>query len=103
MQLGLALTARSLVLPPVVAAELLAAPGTDMAMRQRILDVPLLPTGDGYWHRVGSIRALLQSHGRRARLGDALISQSCIDHDVQLITRDGDFRTYAQYCGLKLA
>jgi len=92
-----------LVLPPVIAAELLAAPGTDADMRRRILDVPLLPTGDGYWHRVGSIRALLQSHGRRARLGDALISQSCIDHDVPLITRDGDFRSYVEFCGLKLA
>jgi predicted nucleic acid-binding protein len=103
VQLDLALTARSLVLPPVIAAELLAAPGADSAMRRRMLDVPLLPTGDGYWHRVGDMRALLRSRGRRARLGDALISQSCIDHDVALITRDNDFRAYAEFCGLKLA
>jgi predicted nucleic acid-binding protein len=26
-----------------------------------------------------------------------------IDHDVPLITRDGDFRHFAKHCGLKLA
>jgi predicted nucleic acid-binding protein len=36
-------------------------------------------------------------------LGDALIAQSCIDHDVPLITRDTDFRHFAKHCGLKLA
>jgi predicted nucleic acid-binding protein len=39
----------------------------------------------------------------RARLPDALIAQSCIDHDVALITRDRDFRYFAKYCGLRLA
>jgi predicted nucleic acid-binding protein len=31
-----------------------------------------------------------------------LIAQSCIDHDVALITRDADFRHYAAEGGLKL-
>jgi hypothetical protein len=39
----------------------------------------------------------------KARLPDALIAQSCIDHDVALITRDVDFQKYADHCGLKLA
>jgi predicted nucleic acid-binding protein len=38
-----------------------------------------------------------------ARLLDALIAQSCIDHDVMLIARDDDFRHFAKHCGLKLA
>jgi len=31
-----------------------------------------------------------------------LIAQSCIDHHVPLITRDGDFRPFARYAGLTL-
>jgi predicted nucleic acid-binding protein len=36
-------------------------------------------------------------------LADALIAQSCIDHEISLIARDGDFRHFAKHCGLKLA
>ena len=32
----------------------------------------------------------------KARLGDALIAQSCIDAHVVLLTRDRDFRTFAE-------
>lgn len=40
--------------------------------------------------------------GRRARLGDALIAQACIDADVPLLTRDADFQVFAEVGGLKL-
>jgi predicted nucleic acid-binding protein len=40
--------------------------------------------------------------GIRAKTADALIAQSCIDHDVALITRDRDFRHFVRHCGLKL-
>ena len=39
---------------------------------------------------------------RKARLGDALIAQSCIDQGVPLLTRDGDFRAFANAAGLDL-
>jgi predicted nucleic acid-binding protein len=32
--------------------------------------------------------------GFKAKLADTLIAQSCLDHDVPLITRDGDFRHF---------
>jgi predicted nucleic acid-binding protein len=35
-------------------------------------------------------------------LGDALVAQSCIDEDVPLLTRDRDFRAFAQAAGLNL-
>jgi predicted nucleic acid-binding protein len=41
--------------------------------------------------------------GRRARLGDALIAQSCIDRGIRLITRDRDFRAFADDAKLTLA
>jgi predicted nucleic acid-binding protein len=39
---------------------------------------------------------------RKARLGDALIAQSCIDGGVPLITRDRDFQAFADTAGLNL-
>jgi predicted nucleic acid-binding protein len=58
---------------------------------------------DGYWQRAGESRRALKTHKLKARIADALIAQSCIDHDVALITRDVDFRHFAKHCGLKLA
>ena len=64
--------------------------------------IRLDPT-EGYWVRAGEARRLLHKHGLKAKVADALIAQSCIDHDVALITRDRDFRHFAKHCGLKLA
>jgi hypothetical protein len=44
----------------------------------------------------------LLSQGFKARLGDTLIAQSCLDHDTPLLTRDIDFRHFARLAGLKL-
>jgi predicted nucleic acid-binding protein len=45
----------------------------------------------------------LLGKGLKARLGDALVAQACIDHNIPLIARDGDFRHFVKHCGLKLA
>jgi predicted nucleic acid-binding protein len=39
---------------------------------------------------------------KKARLGDALIAQSCLDHRLPLITRDRDFVAFADAAGLDL-
>jgi hypothetical protein len=39
---------------------------------------------------------------RKARLGDALIAQSCIDHGIPLLTRDRDFCAFAEASGIDL-
>jgi hypothetical protein len=44
----------------------------------------------------------LLAQGRTARLADALIAQSCLDHDVPLITRDAEFRHFARVRPLEL-
>lgn len=38
--------------------------------------------------------------GRKARLGDALIAQSCVEAGVALITRDRNFQALAEAAGL---
>jgi predicted nucleic acid-binding protein len=81
----------------------MSAPEADRKVAALLEGLRMLPLRDRYWERAGALRRTLRAHGRRARLGDALISQSCLDHDVPLITRDRDFRAYAEFCGLRLA
>lgn len=96
-----ALADQTVVLPPAVLAELLSAPRLDPEVARTFADLPMLEVLGGYWQRVGSVRASILRGGNRARLADALIAQSCIDHDVPLITRDRDFRHFVEF-GLAL-
>jgi predicted nucleic acid-binding protein len=97
------LRAGDLVLPPVTLTEALSSPLITAEAMALLLTLPLLAETDGCWERAGGARRLLRSKGLRARLGDALIAQACVDANVPLITRDSDFRHYAAHCGLRLA
>ena len=90
-------------LPPVVLTELLSDPALSDRVRTVIAAFERLEINEGYWERAGDTRRKLKTLGLRAKIADALIAQSCIDHDVALITRDPDFRHFAKHCGLKLA
>ncbi|MBV9569696.1 MAG: PIN domain-containing protein [Alphaproteobacteria bacterium] len=98
-----ALSAGEIVLPPPVLSEIFSDAQMPAQHAALVQQLPLLEIFDGYWFRVGRSRATVLAKKRRARLPDALIAQSCIDHDVPLIKRDGDFDHFAAYCGLKLA
>jgi predicted nucleic acid-binding protein len=102
-QIATAFTASDLVLPPVVVTEILSDPAGASALETLIGQLPTLELHNGYWTRAGTTRRHLRSRGFKARVGDALIAQSCLDHDVALITRDRDFRHFAKHCGLRLA
>lgn len=97
-----ALSDKQAVMAPVVLSELLSDPKLPSQVAASLADLPLIQTTDGYWQRAGLLRAKVLSRGRRARLGDALVAQSCIDEDVPLLTRDRDFRAFAQAAGLDL-
>ena len=98
-----ALTASDICLPPAVLTEMLSNPASQREMMETVAGFTLLPILDGYWERAGACRRLLKEKGVKAKVSDTLIAQSCIDHDVALITRDADFRAFAKHCGLKLA
>lgn len=98
-----ALAANAACLPPVVLTEALSEPTLPKRHRDLVLSLPILLISDGYWLRAAAARAAVTAHKLRARLPDALITQSCIDHDVTLITRDRDFRHFVTHCGLRLA
>ncbi len=97
------LASGNMAFPPVALTEILSEPSLPDHQRAIVLALPLLDTTKGYWVRAATVRATVLAHRVRARLPDALIAQSCIDHDVALITRDRDFRHFAKHCGLKLA
>ncbi len=97
-----ALEDRQVIMVPVVLTELLSDPKLPSSVAETLSDVPLINTDSGYWQRAGGLRAKVLAKRRKARLGDALIAQSCIDGGVPLLTRDRDFRAFAEAAGLDL-
>jgi len=97
-----ALEDRQVVMVPVVLTELLSDASLPSNVVKAISDLPLLEVTSGYWRRAGALRAKVLAKRRKARLGDALIVQSCIDQSIPLITRDRDFRAFAMAAKLNL-
>jgi predicted nucleic acid-binding protein len=100
--LDAALQDRQVLMPPVVLAEILSDSKLPKMIAGSLSDIPLIDIANGYWERVGELRAEVLAKGRKARLGDALIAQSCIDRGIPLLTRDRDFHAFADAAGLDL-
>ena len=96
------LEARQVVMVPVVLTELLSDPKLPSAVAETLSEVPIIEIEPGYWQRAGVLRAKAIAKGRKARLGDALVAQSCIDGNISLLTRDRDFRAFGDAAGLDL-
>jgi len=97
-----AMRTRILFLPPPVLSEILSDPKLPDEVEKILLQFPLLPTRPGLWERAGKTRALILRHKKKARLGDALIAQFCLDEDIALVTRDTDFTVFERLVNLKI-
>jgi predicted nucleic acid-binding protein len=97
-----ALSDKQTVMAPVVLSELLSDPKLPSQVAASLAGLPLIEITAGYWQRAGLLRAKVLARGRRARLGDALIAQSCIDEGVLLLTRDCDFDALETAAGADL-
>jgi predicted nucleic acid-binding protein len=97
-----ALRERHLLMVPAVLTEVLSDPKLPAEVAAVLRDLPLIEAEPGYWQRAGELRAKVLGQRRKARLGDALIAQSCVDRAVPLLTRDRDFRAFAEAAGLDL-
>jgi hypothetical protein len=97
-----ALRDRQVLMPPVVLTEVLSDPTLPSSVSESLLQLPLIEVADGYWQRAGALRARVLARRRKARLGDALIAQSCVDRGIPLLTRDRDFRAFADAADLDL-
>ena len=95
-----ALEDRQVAMAPVVLAEILSDPKLPPSVAKSLSEVPLIEIEIGYWQRAGLLRAKVLAKRRKARLGDALIAQSCIDDGIPLLTRDRDFRAFAEAADL---
>lgn len=100
--LDTALQDRQVLMVPAVLTELLSDPELPASTAELFAQLPLMEVSAGYWQRTGILRSKAIATGRRARLGDALIAQSCIDHRVPLLTRDRDFQAFAKAVGFEL-
>jgi predicted nucleic acid-binding protein len=97
-----ALADKQVVMAPVVLTELLSDPKLDANVARVLAGLPLLEIRDGFWERAGRLRADVLARRRKARLGDALIAQACLDHQVPLVTRDRDFQAFAAAADLRI-
>jgi len=93
---------QSLVMCPVVLAELLSDPLRSPQAKEALLTIPALGLKAGFWERAGLTRARLVKQKIKPRLADTLIAQICIDYKLVLHARDADFRAFAKYAGLHL-
>ncbi len=97
-----ALEERQVLMVPVVLTELLSDPGIASDVAETLAEVPLIDLEPGYWQRAGVLRAKVLAKRSKARLGDALIAQTCVDRGIPLLTRDKDFRAFADAARLNL-
>jgi|SRR5580704_3039560 hypothetical protein len=97
-----ALQGHQLSMLPVVLTELLSDPNLPPAVATSLTDLPLIEIESGFWQRAGALRARVLVKARRARLADSLIAQLCLDAGLSLITRDRDFRSFAEVSSLNL-
>ena len=97
-----ALQERHVLMVPIVLTELLSDPKLPPSLADTLSDVPMIEIEAGFWQRAGALRAKVLAKPRKARLGDALIAQTCIDRGVPLITRDRDFRAFVDAAGLDI-
>ena len=92
---------RVLMAPPVL-TELLSDPKLTSAVAKTLSELPLIEIRPGFWNRAGALRATVLAKRRKARLGDSLIAQSCLDAGIPLLTRDRDFRAFAEAASLDI-
>jgi predicted nucleic acid-binding protein len=102
VRLDKSLADRQVWMVPAVLTELLSDPKLPASVADTISEIPLLEIEAGYWRRAGALRAKVLAKRRKARLGDVLIAQSCIDARIPLLTRDRDFEAFAEAADLDL-
>lgn len=98
----MALQNGTLVVAPITVTELLSAAALPPTMQELLSRIPQLEIIPGYWERAGRLRAELMQHRSKPKIADSLIAQSCIDHDIPLVTRDRDFLVFERLGGLRV-
>ena len=101
-----ALGSSTLLLPVVVAAELLSGKMSrrDRAALGDLLDtLPACGIERAHWFRVGALRSKLAAKGLTVSTPDAHIAQCALDANARLLSEDGIFRKIAAHAPVHLA
>lgn len=93
---------RQVLMAPPVLTELLSDPKIAQEVSSTLSELPLIEIQPGFWNRAGALRASVLAKHRKARLGDSLIAQACLDAGIPLLTRDRDFRGFAEAAALDI-
>jgi predicted nucleic acid-binding protein len=100
-----ALAQASVVLPPIVVAELVSgarrAPDR-RAIQTLVRDLPVHDTPLEHWIRVGELRRLAGDRGLSVSTPDAHVAQCALDRDAVLLTRDTVFTRLASVIPLRV-
>jgi len=101
-----ALERAAVVLPPLVAAELVS--GARRTRERRAISdllavLPLHETPLAHWVRVGELRLHLSTRGVSISTPDAHVAQCALDRHAILLARDRIFRSVARHSRLRLA
>jgi predicted nucleic acid-binding protein len=100
-----ALALGSVVLPPIVVAELVsgARQAADRAaLLDLIDDLPIHETPRDHWVRVGELRRRLIEKGHPISTPDAHVAQCALDRDAPLLSADTAFSRIARHSSLRL-
>ncbi len=92
---------RQIYMIPVVLAELFSSPFIMPNVENMLATLPSPGLVDGFWNRAGILRRAIHIKKRKANLADTLIAQYCMDHELPLLTRDEDFKSFVNF-GLTL-
>jgi predicted nucleic acid-binding protein len=85
-----------------VLTELLSDPGVDERVAAGLTTIRRRHVTPGDWTRAGQLRAAVLAGTRRARLGDAVIAQFCLDNALPIITHDRGFLDFAAVSALEI-
>jgi tRNA(fMet)-specific endonuclease VapC len=101
-----ALADAAVVLPPIVAAELISGTRTAReraAIADLLRELPLHETPLTHWIDVGELRRTLRARGLSVSTPDAHVAQCALDRGALLLSRDLVFRRIARHCTLRVA
>jgi tRNA(fMet)-specific endonuclease VapC len=93
------------VLPPIVAAELVSGarrPRDRAAIQDLLAELPLHATPLDHWIRVGDLRRRLSDRGIAVSTPDAHVAQCALDQGALLLSRDAVFARIAGGSELKV-
>ena len=100
-----ALAIGTVVLPPIVVAELVSGarrPSDHDALVDLLADLEIHETPREHWVRVGELRRLLIEKGNVISTPDAHVAQCALDRDAPLLTGDRAFHRIARHAPLRL-